>query len=99
MSELLWEAMATEDDEPWGVYVYGHHDLAAFASEAYRARMLLELERIGIENPADWLADKPAEHLWMRDTNEDDAGSDDYSMHYCAAGDPGAIAITGVRFP
>lgn len=98
MSELLWEAGVTEDGEPWGVYVYGHHDLAAFESEVYRARMLKEMERVGIENPAGWLDDKPAQHLWMHDFSEDPDDPDEFGLMFCEAEQPGAIAITGGRF-
>lgn len=95
----VWEAGITEDGLPWAVYVYGHHDTAAFASPAYRQRMARELDRMGCEDPFEWLGHKPAEQLWMYDSSEDPAEPDEFGMVFCAAEQPGAIAITGVRFP
>lgn len=95
----VWEAGITEDGLPWAVYVYGHHDTAAFASPAYRQRMARELDRMGCEDPFEWLAGKPAEQLWIYDSSEDPAEPDEFGMLFCSSEQPGAIAITGVRFP
>jgi hypothetical protein len=95
MGELVFEAMTDDDGEPWGVYVYGHHDLAQFAEPVFRARLVAELERAGVDDAEGWLGDRQAEHLWM---HQDPEGDEESNWYYCGADAPGAIAITGIKF-
>ncbi|OCC01828.1 hypothetical protein BA190_26820 [Labrys sp. WJW] len=69
------------------MYVEGHVDVATVTPSLQAA---FERERFGNEWPFE--AGEVA-HLWMRYDSE----REDATAYWCEAGEPGAIAVTGVR--
>jgi len=80
------------DGEPWALFTEGHVSLDSFKSAvANRNGEFPDEREIGMAELG---------HFYMCDVGDenDDDHDPDYSWHWCAKDDPGAIAVTGYKF-
>lgn len=81
----------TEGGEPWGVFADGHIDRSLITLDAIN-------EALDVQGGYDPVGGAMVDHLWMVHDEEDAGEEARYPWHWCEAGTPGAIAVTGVKF-
>ena len=88
LNSLAIEIFFDSDGDPWGLFFWGHVDLAA-AKAPLRAKAARE----DID-----MQDAVIGHHWIYDAHAaGDEQDEECHWHRCEAG-PGAVAITGVLF-
>lgn len=99
-AQLEWIALYEDggDGEPCAAYVTGHHDVFALAGTAEKEiREAFPCHASPIAEYLDAAGGAALSHFWLKQSDE--TGCDDQSIYELAKADePGAFAVTGVRF-
>lgn len=97
--QLEWHALYDDDGEgePWAAYVKGHHDLFALAAIAEtEIRKAFPCHETHISEILDNKGGAALTHFWLRETARTHDWQPFYEIATCD--EPGAFAVTGVRF-
>lgn len=95
---LEWHALYDDEGEgePWMAYVHGHHDLFALAPIAEsEIRKAFPAHETDIAEYLDEAGGAALAHFWLKDTGHE---GDITIFNTAKPDEPGAFAVTGVRF-